>query len=291
MIELRKQPRNLPPWTRPVFGLTVDGESIHQVLPAARSLSLAWLVENCLKVPVIVLEWLSQVMDTRKRQKKNECELLENGLPKVISWQNECKYNWERCRFREDLTGFIFNHIERRKTANDLAVGLSDTLNLILLLDSIRVGRSLRSVDDLISEALSDGLGVLEGRGAGSLGDKVNGGVDTTEGGNIDGLTANGTLRSDTGGVLTGASVHDGIAQNLDGVGSGQEVDDLESVTHDTDSHELLTVVTAVHHEGVGHALNNGALSLAEGLLLVTARSVGKILLELGLLVDRDVVL
>ena len=123
------------------------------------------------------------------------------------------------------------------------------------------------------------------------MGDEINGGVNTTEGRNIDGLTANSSLRSDTGGVLTGASVHDGIAQNLDGVGSGQEVDDLESVAHDADSHQLLTVVATVHHEGVGHTLNDGALGLAESLLLIATSSVGKILLELGLLVDRDVVL
>lgn len=41
---------------------------------------------------------------------------------------------------------------------------------------------------------------------------------------------------------------------------------DLESVGNDADSHELLAVVAAVHHERVGQALDDGALSLAETL-------------------------
>jgi hypothetical protein len=39
-----------------------------------------------------------------------------------------------------------------------LSVRLGDSLKLILLLDSVRVGRSLGGVDELIGEALGDGL-------------------------------------------------------------------------------------------------------------------------------------
>lgn len=39
---------------------------------------------------------------------------------------------------------------------------LSDTLDLILLLNGKTVGRALRSVDNLISQALRDGLDVTE---------------------------------------------------------------------------------------------------------------------------------
>ena len=35
---------------------------------------------------------------------------------------------------------------------------------------------------------------------------------------------------------------------------------------NDPDSHELLAVVAAIHHKGVGEALNDGALCLAESL-------------------------
>jgi len=38
-------------------------------------------------------------------------------------------------------------------------------------------------------------------------------------------------------------------------------MDDLEAVLDDADSHELLTVVAAVHHQGVHQTLNNRALN------------------------------
>lgn len=47
----------------------------------------------------------------------------------------------------------------------------------------------------------------------------------------------------------------------------GQEkTDDLEGVSDNADSHQLLSVVAAVHHEGVGETLNDGAVGLAEAL-------------------------
>lgn len=45
-----------------------------------------------------------------------------------------------------------------------LSVRLGDTLDLVLLLDGIAVGRVLGGVDELISKALSDGLDVAESR-------------------------------------------------------------------------------------------------------------------------------
>ena len=47
---------------------------------------------------------------------------------------------------------------------NFLSVGLGDTLDLVLLLDRIAVGRVLGGVDELVSKALSDGLDVAESR-------------------------------------------------------------------------------------------------------------------------------
>lgn len=49
---------------------------------------------------------------------------------------------------------------------------------------------------------------------------------------------------------------------------------DLEGVSDNADSHELLSVVAAVHHERVGETLNDGALRLAETLLGVAAGGV-----------------
>jgi hypothetical protein len=40
----------------------------------------------------------------------------------------------------------------------------------------------------------------------------------------------------------------------------------LESVSDNAHSHELLSVVSAVHHERVGEALDDGALRLPETL-------------------------
>ena len=50
---------------------------------------------------------------------------------------------------------------------------------------------------------------------------------------------------------------------------------DLESVSDNADSHELLSVVATVHHQGVGETLNDGAVGLAESLLGVTTSGVG----------------
>lgn len=51
----------------------------------------------------------------------------------------------------------------------------------------------------------------------------------------------------------------------------------LEGVCDDAHSHELLSVVAAVHHERVGETLNDGALCLAETLHSVSASRVGNV--------------
>lgn len=43
------------------------------------------------------------------------------------------------------------------------------------------------------------------------------------------------------------------------------------------DGHELLAVVAAVHHEGVGETLNDGAVGLAEALGSITTSGVGDV--------------
>ena len=44
-----------------------------------------------------------------------------------------------------------------------LSVGLGHTLQLVLLLDGVAVGAALGGVDQLVAEALGDGLNVPEG--------------------------------------------------------------------------------------------------------------------------------
>lgn len=60
-------------------------------------------------------------------------------------------------------------------------------------------------------------------------------------------------------------------------VGVGDVTYNFESVGNDAHSHQLLSVVAAVHHQGVGQALNDGALCLAETLDSVFACRVGEI--------------
>lgn len=55
-------------------------------------------------------------------------------------------------------------------------------------------------------------------------------------------------------------------------------MDDLEGMLDDAHSHQLLPVVPAVHHHGVGEALHNGALRLAEALGRIAPGTVGQVL-------------
>ncbi len=179
----------------------------------------------------------------------------------------------------------------RTKQRRDLTVALGDTLSLLLLLDGIGVSGASGSVDELISKALSDALDVAEGAVADTLSHEVEGLVDTTERGDIDGLTLDGASGADTSGILTRRSVDDSIDEDLDGVLASGEGDDLESVLDDTESHDLLTRVAAVHHHAVDKTLDDGALTLTEGTLVVATSSVGEVDTVLVALVDSDVVL
>lgn len=141
-----------------------------------------------------------------------------------------------------------------------LTIGLGNALDLILLLDGVTVGGSAGSVDDLVSQALGNGLDVSERRLSGAGGHEVDGLVHSAEGGHIHSLSSNNTSRADSGGVLTGAAVDDGINVHLNGVLVGQDVNQLQGVSDDADSQQLLAVVSAGAHQGAHQALNNGAL-------------------------------
>merc|ERR1712100_401712 len=148
-----------------------------------------------------------------------------------------------------------------------LPVSLGHALNLVLLLDGVAVGGTLGGVDELLGEALSDGLDVAESSFAGTGGQEPDGHVDTAQRRDIDGLAADHTSGTDAARVLTGTGVHDGIHDDLDRVLAGEEGDDLACVLHDAHSKHLLTVVATVHHQGVGDALHDRALRLLEALL------------------------
>lgn len=155
-----------------------------------------------------------------------------------------------------------------------LTIGFGDTLNLVLLLDGVRVGRTTGGVDEFLGEAFCHCLQVAEGGLSCAGGQQVEGVVDPTEGGHIDGLTTNDTGTSDAGGVLTWTGVDDGIDDHLDGVLVRQEVDDFEGVLNDSAGHQLLSGVAALAHQTTRQALDDGARGLAESLLLVSASCV-----------------
>ena len=104
-----------------------------------------------------------------------------------------------------------------------LSVGLGDTLELVLLLDGVAVGASLGGVDELISQALGDGLDVPEGGLSGSGAEQPDGLVDATEGRHVHSLATDGSGAADTGGVLAGARVDDGVDEHLKGVLKAQK--------------------------------------------------------------------
>jgi hypothetical protein len=156
----------------------------------------------------------------------------------------------------------------------NLTVGLGNTLNLILLLDGIRVGRSLGGIDQLIGQALCDGLDVTERGFTCSSGQEPDSLVHTAKWGHINRLATNNTSASNTGSILTWSSIDNGINKNLDWVLISEQVDDLEAVLDNADSHELLSIVTSVHHQTAGQTLNNWALGLSEASLLITSGSV-----------------
>jgi hypothetical protein len=108
---------------------------------------------------------------------------------------------------------------------NNLPIGLCDTLQLVLLLDGVRVAASLGSVDELFSKALGNALDVSEGGLAGTDGEERNSLVDATQRRHIDGLTTDGTGGSNTGAVFAGSAVDDGVNGDLDGVLVGHDVD------------------------------------------------------------------
>ena len=135
------------------------------------------------------------------------------------------------------------------KKQNCLTVGLGDTLELVLLLDGVRVRRALGGVDQLIGQALGNGLDVAEGGLASASAQEPDGLVDAAQGRDVDGLATDGTGTADTGGVFAWAGVDDGLEKDLDGVLASGQVDDLEGVLDNAHRHQLLAIVAAVHHQ------------------------------------------
>ena len=158
-----------------------------------------------------------------------------------------------------------------------LTVGLGNTFDFILLLDSVRVGGTPSGIDQFFSKTFSHRLQVTE-RGLTCTSSKqVQCVVDATEWGHINGLTTDDTGTTHACGIFTWSRVDDSIDDDLDRVLVGQQMDDLQRVLDDTDSHELLARVPSLLHQTARQTFNDGARSLAESLLLVPSGCVWEV--------------
>jgi len=106
-----------------------------------------------------------------------------------------------------------------------LPIALGHTLQLVLLLDGVRVAASLGSVDQLFGQALGDALDVSERGFAGADGEQGDGLVDAAEWGHVDSLSSDGAGAADSGAVFTRTAVDNGVDGDLDGVLIGHDVD------------------------------------------------------------------
>ena len=107
--------------------------------------------------------------------------------------------------------------------ASPLPVSLGHTLDLVLLLDGVAVGRPLCGVHDLVGQALGDGLDVAESSFTSTGGQEPDGHVDTTKRRDIDSLAADNTSRTNAAGILTGTGVDNGVDDDLPGKERGQK--------------------------------------------------------------------
>jgi len=122
----------------------------------------------------------------------------------------------------------------------------------------------------------------LDGTVASSVGDQLDSLVDSSEGRNIDSLLSYDTSSSDTGGVFSGASLQNGVNEDFKGVLAGKEMNDLESVSHDSDGFDFLSGIAAVELHGANKSFDDGAESFSESLGLVSSSGVGNEDLRLG---------
>jgi hypothetical protein len=159
-------------------------------------------------------------------------------------------------------------------TASSVTLGYF--LDLLLLFKGIRrLDVSFLNVDDFVSKDFSNTLLTSESVLSGTLGDKVDSSINSSEGGNIDSLFSNNTTGTNSGGIFSGTSLNDGSNEDLKRISSSKKMDDLEGVPHDSDGFNLFTSVSAVELKGSDQSLNDGAECFSEFSALVSTSSVG----------------
>ena len=156
-----------------------------------------------------------------------------------------------------------------------LTVSLGISLDFLFLLDAAAVGVCLGSLDEFVSKDFSDILEVLKSSISGVLSDIVNGLVDSSERGDINGLSLDTTTGSDSGRVFSSTAIGNGVDDDLERILTGLELDDLHGLSHNSHSFDLLTSVSTVECNTTHNSLDNRASSFLEGSQLVTASSMG----------------
>lgn len=101
-----------------------------------------------------------------------------------------------------------------------LTVRLGDTFEFIFFLDSVRIGWSLGSIDEFISQALGNRFDVAESSVASSSAQQPNCLVHSSQRRYINSLTSHGTGSSDTCRVFTWSTVYDCSHKNLKNIRS-----------------------------------------------------------------------
>ena len=118
---------------------------------------------------------------------------------------------------------------------------------------------------------------------SGSLAHEIDSLVDSSQWGNIDGLSSDGTSGSDSGGIFSGSSLNDSFKENLEWVLSGEEVNDFKGLSEDSHCHLLFTILSVVtNHDLIGESLSNWTLDLLETFFLIFTSSVWDVHLSFG---------
>lgn len=147
---------------------------------------------------------------------------------------------------------------------NWLTVRFSDSFQFILLFDSVGVRRSFRSIDQLISQTLSNGFDVAERSLTCTSTEEPNGLVDAAKWRHVHSLATDSSGATDASRVFPWTRIDDGVDQNLQWILSRQQVDDLKRMFDNFSGQQFLAVVSTMHHHRVRQSLHNRALSLSE---------------------------
>jgi len=160
------------------------------------------------------------------------------------------------------------------------SVTLGNSLDFVLLLDGVGVGltNTLGGIDDLVSEGLTHWLEGSESRFSGSLTEEIDGLVDSSKWWNINSLSSDGTSGTNSCWVLSGTWLNDGLEQDFEWVLSSKKVDDLKSLSEDSDGLLFLTILSMItNHEHVCESFGDWAWNLLESLLLIFSSGVWSI--------------